>query len=151
MHHIHHNNFHTYPTIISNIQKSLGKSSGWIIDSVIEHNINISKYNPLAASSYTKLPKELDHSKKGLINIQNIGGNECFKWCLIRYLNPADHQPARTAKAGKGFSKIFNFKYLQFPVKAKDFHKIEKNIQSALAFLLVKVRKNIQFMYEKVL
>ena len=32
--------------------------SGWIIDSVIDHNINISKYNPLAGSSYIKLPKE---------------------------------------------------------------------------------------------
>ena len=29
--------------IISNIQKSLGKGSGWIIDSVIDHTISISK------------------------------------------------------------------------------------------------------------
>ena len=29
--------------IISNIQKSLGKDSGWIIDSVLEHDINISE------------------------------------------------------------------------------------------------------------
>ena len=35
-----------YTTVISNIQKSLGKSSGWIIDSVIDHTISISKYNP---------------------------------------------------------------------------------------------------------
>ena len=32
-----------YTTIISNIQKSSGKSSGRIIDSVIDHNISISK------------------------------------------------------------------------------------------------------------
>ena len=31
-----------YSTIISNIQKSLGRGSRWIIDSVIDHNINIS-------------------------------------------------------------------------------------------------------------
>ena len=31
-----------YTTIIWNIQESLGKCSGWIIDSVIEHNIYIS-------------------------------------------------------------------------------------------------------------
>ena len=36
----------------------------------INHNINISKYNPLAGSSYIKLPKELNHPRKGLINIQ---------------------------------------------------------------------------------
>ena len=34
-----------YITVISNIQKSLGQHSGWIIISVIDHNINISKYN----------------------------------------------------------------------------------------------------------
>ena len=43
-------------TMVSNIQISLGKGSDWIIDSVIDHTINISKYNPLAVSSYIKLP-----------------------------------------------------------------------------------------------
>ena len=62
--------------IISNIQKSLGKGSGWIIDSVIDHNVSTSKYIPLARSSYIKLLKELDHPRKGLINIQNIDDNE---------------------------------------------------------------------------
>ena len=37
-----------FTSIISNIQKSLGKTSGWIIDSVIDHDISISKCNPLA-------------------------------------------------------------------------------------------------------
>ena len=37
-----------YTTTIKSIQKSLGTGSGWIIDSVIDHTISISKYNPLA-------------------------------------------------------------------------------------------------------
>ena len=61
-----------YTIIISQIQRSLGKSSGWITDLVINHNISISKYNLLAGGSYTKLPKELDHPSKNLITIQNI-------------------------------------------------------------------------------
>ena len=64
--------------IMENIQISLGKRSGWI-DSVIDHAINISKYNLLAGSSYIKLPKELDHLGKDLINIQNTDENERFK------------------------------------------------------------------------
>ena len=64
--------------------KSLRKSSGCIIDSAIFHTISISKYNPLARSSYIKLRKELDHPRKGLINMENIDDNECFKWCLVR-------------------------------------------------------------------
>ena len=51
-------------TVTSNIQNSLGKSSGRIIDSVVNHTINISEYNPLAGSSYIRLPKELDNPKK---------------------------------------------------------------------------------------
>ena len=35
-------------TIIANMQKSLEKGVGWIIDSVIDYTISISKYNPLA-------------------------------------------------------------------------------------------------------
>ena len=67
----------------------------------IDHNINISKYNPLAGSIYIKLPKELDHPRKGLINIQNTDDNERFKWCLVRYLNPADHNPRGITKPDK--------------------------------------------------
>ena len=98
-----------YTTVISSIQKPLGKGFGWIIDSVIDHTISISKYNPLAGNSYIKLPKELDHPRKGLINIQNIDDNECFKWCLVRHLNPVDGNPARITKADKDFVKKFHF------------------------------------------
>ena len=41
-------------------QKSLEKGLGWIINSLIDHNISISKYNPLAGGSCIKLPKELN-------------------------------------------------------------------------------------------
>ena len=58
-----------FTAIIEDIQKFLGKSSRWIIDSVIYHTVSISKYNLLAGSSYKILPKELDHPSNGLINI----------------------------------------------------------------------------------
>ena len=53
-----------YTTIILNIQKSLGKSSDRITDSVNDHNISISNYNLLTGSSYIKLPKELNQPTK---------------------------------------------------------------------------------------
>ena len=89
-----------YTAIIKNIQKSLGKGSCWIIDSVIDHTIKI----------YIKLLKELDHSRKGLINIKDTDDNEFFKWCLVRYLNPPDHHPAKITKADKNFAKRLDFK-----------------------------------------
>ena len=36
-----------------------------------------------------------------MINIQNSDDNECFKWPLVRYLNLADHNPARIKKLTK--------------------------------------------------
>ena len=123
-----------YTTIITNVQKSLGKGSGWITDSVIDHTISISKYNLLAGSSYIKLPKELNSPRKGLINIWNVNDNECLKWCLAKYLNPADHHPVRIIKVDKDF---------------ETFTKSKTRIPSTLAFLVMKIRKNIQSMYQK--
>ena len=62
----------TYTTIILNIQKSILKGSCWIIDSVIDHDISISKYNPFVGSSYLKLPKEIDHPRKGLMKMMMV-------------------------------------------------------------------------------
>ena len=113
-------------TVISKIQKSLGNGSGWITDSVIDHTIGISKYNPLAGSSYIKLPKELVHLRKGLTNIQNNDGNDFLKWCLVRYLNPADHNPRIITKTDKDFAKRLDFKDIKFLVEIRDIHKLEK-------------------------
>ena len=97
-----------YTTVISNIQKSLGKGLCWIIDSVIQH-IHISKYNPLAGNCYIKL------RRKELINTQNVDNNGCFKWCIVRYLNPADHNPRRITK--NILAKRLNLKAQNFQSK----------------------------------
>ena len=57
---------YTAVTVVSNIEKYLGKVWGWITDSVIDHNINISKHNALAGSSYIKLSKKVMPSKNML-------------------------------------------------------------------------------------
>ena len=71
----------------------------------IDYIIIVSKHNPLAGRSCIKLPKELNHSKEGLNDVQNFNDNECFKWCLVRYLNLVD-QPARTIKIDKDYWEI---------------------------------------------
>ena len=136
-----------YTTIITSIQKSLRKGLVWFINSVIDHTISISKYNPLAGSSYIKLLKELDHARKGLLSVQGIDDHECFKLCLVRYLNPAYHSPRRITKGDKDFAKRIYFKDINILVKIRDIHKIEENrIPSDLAFYVMKIRKNIQSM-----
>ena len=90
-----------YTTIITNTQKSLGKGLGWIISLAIDHTISFSRYNTLTGSAYIKLPKEIDHLRKGFFNIQNTDDNECFNWCLVRYLNPEDNYPRITLELQK--------------------------------------------------
>ena len=75
-----------------------------------------------------------------MINIQNIDDNECFKWCLIRFFNPANHHPERIRKADKDFAKRLDFKNIKFPVKTRDIHKIEIIILLTLAFLVMKIK-----------
>ena len=60
-----------YSTVKSKLDKFPGQGLSWVINSVIEHNINISKYDHLAGSNHIKLPKELHHSRKELVVIQN--------------------------------------------------------------------------------
>ena len=55
--------------MVSNIQKSIGKSSDWTIHSVIDHNSNLWKFNPLAGSNCSKLEKEIHRARKDFMNI----------------------------------------------------------------------------------
>ena len=56
--------------ILNLISQWISEGSGWTIQSVDSHYLNIVKYKPLKGSSYIQLPYELRNSKKGLINIK---------------------------------------------------------------------------------
>lgn len=71
--------------------------SGWRIESVDHHYLNIVEYFPLSGEPYIKLPPELQKSAKGLINLKN-DDNECFRWCRIRYLNPQQVLPKESGQ-----------------------------------------------------
>ena len=55
----------------------------------------------------------------------------------------------RIIKAAKYFAKRLDFKDIKFPVKTRDIHKNKNKNPSASAFLVMALRKNIQFMYHK--
>ena len=85
-----------------------------------------------------------------MINIEYSDDNECLKWCLVRYLNPADHHPASIRKNDKDFARKHDFKDIKFPVKIRDIQKVEKKIASASVFLLMKIEKNSQSTFQKI-
>ena len=103
----------------------ISEGSGWTIESVDNHYLNIVQYEPIKGSSYIELPQELKHHKKGLINMKN-NDNECFRWCHIRYLNPQEKDPQRIKKIDKEYINQLDYSGIEFPVTVKQYNKIEK-------------------------
>ena len=57
--------------ILNVIDKWVAEGSGWVIDRIDSHYINVTLHKPLNGNSYVELPKELRNPKKGLINKKN--------------------------------------------------------------------------------
>ena len=72
--------------IIFRLENWISHGSVWNVVAILNQYLNISSYKPLIGSTYCKLPKELCHLMKGLIDIQN-NDNKYFLWCHVRYLN----------------------------------------------------------------
>ena len=69
------------------------------------------------------MSKEINHRKKGSINIPNIDDNECFKWFLFRFLRSADYNPRRITNVDYLFGDEVDSEDIKVPVKIKDIHK----------------------------
>ena len=111
--------------ILNKIAQWVSEGSGWTIQLIENHYINIVNYNPLKGSSYIELPQELQNSAKGLINMKNKD-NECFRWCHIRHLNPQSKDPQRIKNTDKQFIEKLDYSSIEFPVTVKQINKIEK-------------------------
>ena len=111
--------------ILNVIDTWVSEGSGWNIDRIDSHHINITTYTPLHGSSYIELPTKLRNPKKGLINIKNKD-DECFRWCHIRHLNLQGKDPQRIKKVDKGMINELNYDGIDFPVSQKHYNKAEK-------------------------
>ena len=111
--------------ILNKIAQWISEGSGWTIQSIENHYINIANYSPLKGSSYIELPQELQNSAKGLINLKNKD-NECFRWCHIRHLNPQDKDSQRIKKTDKKYIGELDYSNIKFPVTVKQINIIEK-------------------------
>ena len=111
--------------ILNVIDKWVSEGSGWVIDRIDSHYINVTTYTPLHGSSYIELPIEPRNPKKGLINIKNKD-DECFRWCHIRHLNPQEKDPQRIKKEDKKRVNELNYEEIEFPVSQKHYNKIER-------------------------
>ena len=110
--------------ILNTIDEWVSEGSGWVIDRIDSHYINVTLYKPLDGSSSIELPMELRNPKKSLINVKNKD-DECFRWCHTRHLNPQIEHTERIKKSDKQMINELNYDGITFPVMQKQYNKIE--------------------------
>ena len=107
--------------IEASIQKvENAEGSGWVLDKIKNLTLHTAKWDPLNAGSYIDLPANLKN-KKAIINMKNQD-NECFKWCVLRALNPKNNHPERVDKDLISKQDTLNMKGIKYPV---DFRGID--------------------------
>ena len=111
--------------VLNGVAVWLSGGSGWTIEEILGHYINIVKYVPFRGRSYMPLPEKLSNSKKGLINLKNED-NKCFLWCHVRHLNPQKKDPQRIKLSERESAKDLDHKGITFPVTIKQIPQIER-------------------------
>ena len=56
---------------------------------------------------------------------KTVTNHICFLWCHVRHINPSNEDPERILKNDKRIAEELNYDGIKFPVKEKDFNKIE--------------------------
>ena len=86
------------------------------------------KYEPQRDSSYIPLPLFLGE-KKAIINLKNED-DECFKWAIIRALNPIENICERIDRKFQETLEVLNWEGLKFPVNLIDINRFENRNSS---------------------
>ena len=122
--------YEIYEEMIDEIEEEIQKvenahGSGWVFVEVENLTLHTVIWDPLKASSYIKLPKELKN-KKAIINMKNED-NKCFMWCVLRALNPSkDKHPSRIDKDLKSKEHTLNMDGIAYPVDFRGIDRFEK-------------------------
>ena len=90
--------------------------------------INISNYEPLLGGSYIPLPKVLNNSMKGLIDLKTKD-HKRFMWYHVRLINPTNSHPERINEQDKKIAANLNYSDIVFPLQINDYEKIEDRFQ----------------------
>ena len=101
------------------------EGSGWVFVEVENLTLHTDIWDPIKASSYIDLPKELKN-KNAIINMKNENDNKCFLWCVLRALNPKDKNAERIDKDLKSKENTLNMEGIAYPVDLKDIKRFEK-------------------------
>ena len=107
---------------VQKVEHAVG--SGWAFVEVENLTLHTNIWDPIKASSYIDLPKELKN-KNAIINMKNED-NKCFLWCVLRALNPKDDHPERIDKDLRSKEDTLNMSGITYPVELKYIKRFEK-------------------------
>ena len=108
--------------VLANFQRS---GSNWVFQRVNQLEIHFANWKPIGGSTFIPLPAGIKN-KGAVINLKNED-NQCFKWCVVRALNPVDKNPNRITKELIQQAESLNWSGLKFPVDLKQIKTFEKN------------------------
>ena len=116
--------------------------SGWYFKEVVHLEIHTVDYKPMGGSSYIPLPDWIMR-KKAIVNIRNTD-EQCFLWCVLRYLHPREKNDTRLTDL-KQYQHDLNTKGINYPVKLKDISKFESLNPSLPGINVFSVNENNKF------
>ena len=119
----------------------MSKDSDVRFHSVIKLELHTTEYVPLRGDTWISLPKELAN-KKAIINMKNED-NKCFLWCVLRALNPKEHNSEILDKKLKLKENTLNMEGIEYPVSLKDLNKFEKQNPNLAFTVLGYNRKSV--------
>ena len=129
-----------YKEMMDEIEEEVQKvehaeGSGWVFVEVENLTLHTDIWDPIKASSYIDLPKELKN-KNAIVNMKNEDNNKCFLWCVLRALNPKDKNAERIDKDLKSKEHTLNMEGITYPVSLKDIKRFEKqNLDISISIL----------------
>ena len=117
-----------YDEMVEEIEEEMQKAedavgSGWRFERVIKLVLHTTRWDPINAGSYIELPEVLKN-KHAIINMKNQD-EECFKWCVLRALNPKNNHPERIDSDLKSKQDSINMDGIRYPVNFRAIDRFE--------------------------
>ena len=117
-----------YDEMVEEIEEEMQKAedaegSGWQYEKVIKLVLHTTRWDPINAGSYIDLPEVLKN-KQAIINMKNQD-EECFKWCVLRALNPKNKNAERVDSDLKSKQDSINMEGIRYPVSLRAIDRFE--------------------------
>ncbi|CAB4012236.1 uncharacterized transposon-derived [Paramuricea clavata] len=127
--------------IIGKIESYQDRGSNWRVIFVERHEVDIVHFNPLVGSSFIELPDSLKSDRNGLINIENMDDNECFRWCHVRHLMSKAKRATKITRSDRKFAETLDYRGIDFPVRIDDIPKIERANEIRITVIMLRGEK----------